>query len=173
MKRLIYPTLILFTLSLWSCKKLVSFNMNYNDTVTIPANSLINIPFNLVTPQTTTNSQQTFESNGTGANLITKIALTGLDISILTPTNANFNFLKSVEIFLSAPDLNEVRVAYNLDVPATDLQHIDLTCEDTDLKEYLKKSTYSIRVKATTDENLTQDVDVNVHSKFTVDAGLL
>lgn len=172
MKRLVYPALLLFLIGFSSCKKLISFKMEYDDTATIPANALINIPFDIVTQQQTTNSQQTFENNGTASDLISRVELTNLDLSILTPASEDFNFLKSVEIFLSAPELSEIRVAYNTNVPNNGLRELPLTCEDHDLKEYLKKSSYSIRVKAETDEAITQNVEVNIHSKFTVDAGL-
>jgi len=172
MKRFIAPILIFFTLSLVSCKKLVSFDMDFNDNVTIPANSLINTPFELPLIQNNTNSEQSSSSNGTSSKYISKVALKGLDLNIVNPANANFNFLKSVEVFLSGPDLPEIRIAYNIDVPATDLKTVPLTTEDTDLKEYIKKDTYTIKVKVSTDENLTEDTEINVHTKLTADAGI-
>lgn len=172
MKNLTVTAVIICLLSCWSCKKLVSFNLNYNNTVSIPANSLINLPLEILTPSTETNSEQEFESNGTASSLISKIELTQLDLRILSPENANFNFLSGVEVFLSAPDLDEIRIAYKTDIPNENAQTLDLICEDHDLKEYIKKSSYSLRVKAITDESLTQNVDVNVHSKLQVDAGI-
>ena len=172
MKQLLYIFVAVLTLGLGGCKKLVQFKMEYNDTVTIPANTLINLPIELATPQNTTNSEEQFSGNGTASNLISKVALTNLDLSIVNPASETFDFLKSVEIYLSAPDLAEIRVAYINEVPATGLQQLPLTCEDVDLKEYLKKSTYSIRVKAVTDEALANDTQVNIHSRFAVDAGI-
>jgi hypothetical protein len=172
MKRFIAPIFIFLTLGLVSCKKLVSFDINFNDNVTIPANSLVNIPFELPLPQNNTNSEQTSSSNGTSSKYISKVALTGLDLNIVNPSSANFNFLKSVEVFLSGPDLPEIRIAYNTDIPATGLQTVPLTCENSDLKEYIKKTTYTIKIKATTDENLTEDTEINIHSKLTADAGI-
>ena len=172
MKRFIAPTLIFLTLNLLSCKKLVSFDMDFNDNVTIPANSLINIPFELPLVQSNTNSEQSSSNNGTSSKYISKVALKGLDLNIVNPSNANFNFLKSVEVFLAGPDLPEIRIAYNTDVPATDLQTVALMTEDMDLKEYIKKETYTIKVKVTTDENLTEDTEIKIHTKLTADAGI-
>jgi len=172
MKHLIYTVFVFTAVGLAGCKKLVSFKMDFDDTVTIPANSIINFPIDIVAQENTTNSEQQFSNNGTGTNLISKVVLNRMDLSIKNPTTANFNFLKSVQIYLSSPGLPEVLIAHREDIPATGLQELPLTCENTDLKDYIKKATYSVRVKAVTDEALTQNTDVNVHSQFQVDAGL-
>lgn len=172
MKTFVYPMVVLLCLGFTGCKKLVSFDMEYDNSVVIPANSIINLPIDIISPETTTNSEEEFGNNGTGSNLISRVALTNLDLKILNPESQNFNFLKSVELYLRAPDLPEVLVAYNYDVPATGLKEIALSCPDQDLKEYLKKPSYSLRVKAVTDEALAQDTEVNAHSRFVVDAGI-
>lgn len=172
MKHLIYTAIVLTVVGLAGCKKLVSFKMDFDDTVTIPANAVINIPIDIIAQENTTNSEQEFSNNGTGTNLISKVVLNRLDLTIKNPVSANFNFLKSVQVYLSSPGLPEVLIAHREDVPATGLQELPLTCENTDLKEYIKKSTYSVRVKAVTDEAVTQNTDVNVHSQFQVDAGI-
>ena len=172
MKRFVYLLPVLLGLGFTGCKKLVSFRMEYDNTVTIPANSIINLPIDIVSPEVTTNSEEQFGNNGTSSKLISRVELSSLDLRILQPEAQNFNFLKSIELYLRAPDLPEILVAYNYDVPPTGLKELALTCADHVLKEYLKKSSFTLRVKAVTDEALTQDTDVNVHSRFTVDAGL-
>lgn len=172
MKHFVYPALVCLTLSLIGCKKLVSFDLHYNDNITIPANSIINIPLSILAVESETNSEQELSSKGSSTSLISKVVLSALDISILSPNNGNFNFLKSVNVYISGPSLAETRIAYYDDVPATNLQSLDLICEDKDLKEYLKKDTYTIRVQAITDEQLAQNTEVKVHSKLTVDAGI-
>ena len=48
-----------------------------------------------------------------------------------------------------------------------------LTTEDVQLTEYLKKGTYIIKTKLTTDKILTDDLDVSITTKFAVDAKVL
>lgn len=172
MKRILYPTLLFFTVSLVGCKKLVSFDLNFNDSVTIPANAVINIPLEIPALENQTNSEQELSNKGSSTSLISKVVLSKLDLSIVSPNSENFNFLKSINIYISGPSLAETRIAYNDNVPATDLQVLPLTCEDKDLKEYIKKDSYTITVKALTDEPLLQDTEINVNSKLTVDAGI-
>lgn len=172
MKTSVYWVLLMACLSLTGCKKLVSFDMEYDNSVTIPANSIIDIPIDIVSPETTTNSEEQFGNNGTGSNLISRVALKNLDLKILNPEGQTFNFLKSIELFLRAPGMTEVLIAYHYDLPNTGVKELSLTCVDADLKEYLKKSSYSLRVKAVTDQALTQNTEVNAHSRFVVDAGI-
>ncbi len=55
------------------------------------------------------------------------------------PGIAKLQFLKSVELYLRAPDLPEVLVGrITMTSPATGLKEIALSCPDQDLKEYLK-----------------------------------
>lgn len=172
MKYFIFSAVLFVAVGLTGCKKLIQFHMEYDNNITIPASTPVGVPFDIMTPETTTNADQQAGNNGTAANLITKISLGSLQLKILNPASGNFNFLKSVEIFLNATDLPEVRVAYDLDVPATGLTELPLTCTNADLKDYLRKPAYSVRVKALTDEALDQDTEINIHTKFDVDAGL-
>ncbi len=42
MKTFVYPMVVLLCLGFTGCKKLVSFDMEYDNSVVIPANSIIN-----------------------------------------------------------------------------------------------------------------------------------
>lgn len=172
MKQLVYTAVVLLATGLAGCKKLIQFHMDYDNSVTIPANAIVELPIDLLTPETVTDSEQQFGNNGTSSNLISRISLTDLTLRIQNPESETFNFLKNIQIYLRAPEMPEVLVAYADPVPATGLRELALTCEDVDLKDYLRKSSYSIRVKATSDEALVQDTQVNIHSRFAVDAGI-
>ena len=167
-------TLSISTLFLTSCiDQLTQFDMDFTSEVVIPSTTGVNLPFNIFTPNIETNSESTFEANKTGKNLIEEILLAQLDITITSPINGNFGFLNSIEIYISADGLPEERIAFKLDIPQNTGNYLELETEDIDLKDYIKKDEFSLRVRAETDEVLTSDYHIDVHTVFDVDAKIL
>lgn len=159
-----------------SCKKknkLTQFTMSYAQTVVIPSSTGVNLPFNIFTPDMTTNSESTFEVNNTRKDLIQEIKLTKLDLLITSPSNGNFQFLKSVEIYISASGLQEVMIAKKDNIPSDIGNYINLDCLNSDLKEYIKKDQFKLRLNTVTDQIITSDYEIALNSKFLVDAKIL
>lgn len=172
MQKIIY---VLLLVSFFGCKKidkLTQFNMAYDESIVIKSSTGINLPFNVLTPDVETNSESTFELNDTRKDLIEEIRLKKLTLSISSPANADFSFLKSISIFISAEGQKEEKIAWLLDVPA-DAQTIDLILTGIDLKEYLKAPKIALRLNTETDELLTSDYTIDIHSVFYVDAKIL
>lgn len=170
-----YISIILFAVLLSNCSKideLTKFNMDYDMQVTIPSSAGINLPFDVLTPDTETNSESTFESNDTRKDLIEEIKLTKLQLEITSPTDSDFSFLESIEVFISAEGVQEILIASKVEVPETG-STLDLDVSDADLKEYIKKDNYSLRLNTVTDEAMSQDHQINVKSSFFVDAKIL
>ena len=163
-------------LSFCGCKKideLTQFDMEYDAVVVIPSAAGIDLPFNVFSPSVTSNSEATFAVNDTRKDLIEEIKLTELSLTVNSPANGNFNFLESIEIFLSAADLPEVKIAWRDEIPSNGSTTIDLSTSTADIKEYIKKDEFSLRVSTVTDEIITQDHEINIHSVFFVDAKIL
>ena len=170
-----YLSLLVLAVVLSNCDKideLTKFNIEYDTHVTIPSSTGINLPFDVLTPDTETNSESRFESNDTRKDLIEEIRLTQLELIITSPSNADFSFLESIEVFISADGLDEIRIASKFNVPE-DSATLDLDVSDTDLKEYIKKDSYSLRLNTVTDEAISQDHEIDVKSTFFVDAKIL
>ncbi len=97
-----------FLFGINSCKKVdewTHFTMDFDEESTINASIALPIPIGdlpLVTPDITTNSSTTFESNNTHKDLIEEAKLTQLELSILSPTDGDFSFLESVEVYIKA-----------------------------------------------------------------------
>ncbi len=164
---------ILFILSLSGCKKLgVNFALNHQTTFRIESSSPLNLPFETATPDIATNSSQQFENNNTAVNLIKEIKLKELKLSITNPTNKTFSFLKSVQIFISTNNSDEIELA-SLDNIASTTQTISLNCTTQNLDKYVKASSYKLRTRVVTKETLTQSVDIRTDLKFKVKAGIL
>lgn len=170
-----YVLILIGAMVLASCNKLdelTKFNMDYNTQVTIPSTTGINLPFDVLTPDTETNSESTFASNDTRKDLIEEIKLTVLQLDITAPTEADFSFLESIEVFIAAEGLEEVKIASKTMVPEA-VSTLDLEVSDIDLKEYIKKDTYTLRLNTVTDEVMSEDHEIEVKSTFFVDAKIL
>lgn len=167
-----YFTVVAFLLLITSCDKLdelTKFEIEYDTEVTIPSSTGVNLPFDILTPDTETNSESEFESNDTRKELIEEIKLTQLQLVINAPTNADFSFLESIEVYISADGLDEIKIASKTDVPET-VSVLDLDIEDVDLQEYIKKDSYNLRLNTVTDEAMSTDHTIGVNSTFFVDA---
>lgn len=158
------------------CKKLdkfTQFNIDYTESVTIPANSIVDIPIDIKTPAIETNSESTFKSKDTKADLIESIYLRKMELNLLSPPDGDLSFLNSVSIYISADGLNEVRIAWAENIPDDLGAYLELETTDEDLKAFIKKDTYTLRVKVLTDKVISEDHEINVHSRFLVDAKVL
>lgn len=146
--------------------------MEFNSSITVPASSGINLPFDLFTPEITTHSESTFGSNNTSADLVESIKLKAMNLDITAPGDRDFDFLNSIKIYIDADGLSELMIASLTDIPA-DVDNIDLIVNDNDLKDYLTKDKFKLRVETVTDEFLSNEVDIDVRSTFRVDASVL
>lgn len=175
MKHLIASFIVTLVL-LVSCKavdKFTKFNLEYNETVTIPASSVVDLPISIATPEMETNTESTFASNDTRKDKIEEIKLTQMTLSVLSPETGDFGFLKSVSVFIYAEGLDEIKIAWKDVVPEDAGNTLDLETSDTDLKEYIKKDSFKLKVNVVTDKATTSEHKINVYSKFFVDAKVL
>ncbi len=159
-----------------ACKevdKLTQFSISTDSSATIPATLGINIPIDIWTPDITTNSETEFESNNTSKDLVEHIKLTKMHIEITNPASSTFDFLKDIEIYISAEGLSEKKIAWLYDIPKTGLKSIDLETGDDDLQEYIKKDKIKLKTKTVTREIISNDTDISIHSEFWVDAKIL
>lgn len=173
MRTIILILTILFTIS--SCDKvdeLTKFDLEYNSKVVIPASAGIDLPFNVFTPEMKTNSESKFEVNDTRKDLIEEIKLTELQMVITSPTDADFSFLNSIEVYISAEGLDEIKIAEK-EVGENVGNTLDVDVLDIDLKEYIKKYEFNLRLNTVTDEVINSDHEIDVNSTFFVDAKIL
>ena len=176
MKKKIITVLIILMITQHSCKevdKFTQFDMEYTSSITIPSSTIINIPFNVNTPDVQSNSKSTFEGNDTRADLIEEISLTKSVLTITSPSDGNFNFLKSVAIYINAEGLSESKIAWKDNIPNNSEKTLNLETTGSDLKEYIKKDEFTLEVETVTDETIAVDHKIDVYSVFHVDAKIL
>jgi hypothetical protein len=173
-KQIIVYSFILF--ALLGCKKidkLTQFNMEFNESIVIPSSTGINLPFNILTPDVATNAESTFAVNDTRKDLIEEIKLTKLTLTLTAPPNGDFGFLKSISVFISADGLSETKIAWKDVVPSDIGAVLNLEVSDTDLKDFIMKDNFKLKLNTVTDELLTSDHHIDIKSVFFVDAKIL
>lgn len=159
-----------------SCGKidgLTQFTMEYNETVTVPSSTGLTLPLNLFTPDIDSDAESTFAVNDTRKDLVEEVLLEKLEMELISPTNGDFGFLKSITIYLKADGLDEIEVAWNKNVPSDVGSSLVLETSEDDLQEYIKKEQFSLRVNTVTDEALASDHVIEITSSFFVDAKVL
>ena len=174
MKKIIFSLLVISTVLLsTSCKKYKEFNVTSTSSFTIPSNNaLINLPMEIVTPESTTNFQSQVETQGSSSKLIDHVTLTSFNLTITNPANANFNFLNSIEVYLSSPNQPEILLASQYDIPENNATQLMLNPSGEDLKEYVKESNLTIRTKAVTDKVINYDISIKTDEVFLVKVAL-
>jgi hypothetical protein len=172
MKQVIGFSLIILLFS--GCNKiddLLTFTISDESTIRIENNSPLTLP-DIVTPDITTNSSTEFQNNNTRADLVKDVRLEEVKLTITSPSNRTFSFLKTIRIFISTNSSDEMEIASAVDI-ASSANTIDLTTTDERLDVYVKADSYSLRTEVITREILTQDVDIRVNLKFKVSANAL
>lgn len=148
---------------------LLTFTISNNTSITIKSTSPINLPSEIITPEVTTNSSAEFENNKTKASLVKDVKIRSLKLSITDPSDKTFTFLKSIHLYISTSNSDEIELAYLDNINASS-NTIDLICTDQKLDQYIKADSYKIRTKVTIKETLTKDVTVKADMKFKVTA---
>ena len=168
--------LILVPSFLIQCQRLsefTQFEMDYDETVVIPSTIGIQLPLNIFTPPIKTENESVFEVNDTRKDLIEEIVLTTLELSLNSPENSDFGFLRSIGIYLTADGLDEVLIAWKEEIPSDIGKLLELETTDIDLQEYIKKDAINLKVQTVTDKILGSDHEIGIHAVFFVDARIL
>lgn len=170
MKTKLFALLAIVTISIVSCNKiddLLTFTISQEASMTI--SSSLPSPINISTPDITTNSSESFENNNTKAELVKDVKLQELKLSITSPIDEDFSFLKSIHIYISTNSNDEIELAYMDNINST-AKSINLTCSTDKLDKYIKSSSFKLRSSITTREVTNEDVTLKVGMKFKVTA---
>lgn len=160
-------TPILFLLSCNEVDKLLTFSVTNQSSFTIASGFPLNSPIDIPTPDVTTNSTTQFSNNGTRADLVKDVKLKELKLTVINPAGKTFSFLKSVQLYISTNANDEILLA-SYDNVNTTSNNINLICTGQKLDNYIRASSYKLRAKITTKETLSQNVDVQIDSRFSV-----
>ncbi|MDD3077986.1 MAG: hypothetical protein PHH37_02630 [Paludibacter sp.] len=175
MNKINIATIVALLLFLSSCKnldKLTQFNMNFTQTVSIEPTFKVNTPFTIPTPAVTSNSSSTFSANNTSKDLVEEINLSELKLTVESPEDEDFSILQSIEVYISADGETDTKIAWLDSIPAS-ANTIMLNVSDADLKEFIFKDEFTLKVKTVTDEVNTEQYDIRIDAKLHVNAKIL
>lgn len=164
---------VMFFCSCEKLSKLTQFDLKHNCETTIEAGVATSLPFDIITPEVTTQSESEFKGHNTSANLVQSVKLKQMKLKITSPSNRNFDFLNNIELYLSADGEEEILVSWKHNIADTVGTELLLDAGTEELKSYLVKDKYKLRLKVTTDKVINEDVHVTVSSIFHVDANVL
>jgi len=176
MKKILFP-LLFVVLGLSSCDalgELTKFDMPFTQSVTIPKQVVVtNTPVDLTTPDMQSNSANFFAKNNIKTDLIQKISLKELKLNVTSPTDGNFNFLKTIEIYILTDSLPAVKIASLSEIPVSTDTTLVLTVDPVDLKQYILKDKFKFKITITADETIQKDYTIELKPIFLVDVKVL
>jgi len=160
MKKTIYLAITVGLMIAAGCSKIkqlanISVNIPYSQDISVP--QVAGDTFGVALPAggaplpfpsfpVVTNSQQYIAQYNTSTSKIVSFDLTSMQVQILSPANQNFNFLDTIQIFISASNQPEVLVAYQYGA-TTDQTILTLSVvSDVNLKNYFIQDTMYFRV---------------------------
>ncbi len=97
---------------------------------------------------------------------IEKIAFSKFDLSIVSPNDQNFDFIESIEVFMTVTDKDPLRVAWLDRLPESGMNDLELSFVVDNIKDYLieKDNLLNIRITTTSNENI--DLKLKLHYRF-------
>ena len=169
---------------LFGCSKLKSLT---NIEVDIPYNmqtdpydivdSSVHLPgggqyFSLPSFAIPTNSKQYLSQYNTSTDKINSVKLSNLSMNIIQPTNGNFNFIKKVEVYISANGLPKIQVAANENI-GLNVNSVTLTDTTADLKSYFLADTMYLQINAFFTSPPAPHTQINVNATMHLSANPL
>ncbi len=160
----------------------INVNIPYTQQVTVPqvagdtfgvALPGSGISLSLPTVPFATNSQQYISQYNTAANKIQEVDLDSFAMQVLSPGSQNFDFLDSVQLYLSAPSQPEVLVAYNYDIARGQTTLNLNTITSVDLKSYFIQDTIYLRINTHINAIPATGTQLNTNTVFHMLANLL
>ena len=119
-----------------------------------------------------TSSKQFLTQYNTSTAKINSVKLTNLSMNIIQPTNGNFNFIKKVEVYISAAGLPKILVATNENI-GTNVNAVTLTDTSADLKNYFLADTMYLQANAFFTAPPAPHTQINVNATMHLSANPL
>ena len=161
-----------------SCKKiaeLLSFQVSDSSSFTVPGTPFVPPGVALSIPgiSVPTTAQSTYKNNNTSADYVQDVTLDRLTLTVTNPSTQNFDFLKSISIYIATDAMgsNKVLLASLPTVP-TGQTSISLNPAGNKLDMYLKGNSYTLTTTAELAQTLRQNTEVRADSRFNVRATL-
>jgi len=177
MKYLKYLSIVVISLILLTNCKLIDgwtqFEVDYFSTVKLPQDLDINKSEDVYPSEIEANLKAKVEGEGSSMDKIESVELTDLNLRITSPTGKDFKFLNSVELYMNAEGLEEIKVAWLDNVPATIADAMSLNTSSADLTDYLVEDVVTLRLNTVLNQGISQDYQIGIDVTFLIDAKIL
>lgn len=152
--------------------KLVTISVEKQSTTTVEGGSILenllgDLGFDSFVSMDLTQSEE-LQNQGVEPGDIVDVRLVYLELEALSPPGADLSFIDSMDVYVSAPGLDEVRVASADDFPEGQAV-VSFDIADVDLTDYVVSESMTLRTDVT---GHRPDEDTEVEARFAVDVGV-
>ncbi|MDF7814299.1 hypothetical protein [Hymenobacter sp. YC55] len=172
MKKILLLFPLAFLLLTMGCEKiddLLTFNIEDSQNIKVSGG----FPLGKVVPLTPltvpTKSEEKFSTEGTNANLVKKVTLTQLTLTVTDPSSENLDFLKLIRIYISTDSNDKVLLA-SLDNVPLGVKSINLEPTKAVLDKYIKAKSYTLTTEAEIRKPISSDITLRSDTRFRVTA---
>lgn len=140
----------------------VSFDVDYDTDFTVESALItdVGVPVEVNSPSVNTNKSEIFTSNSTQIDKVEKAEITALSLTIVAPEGQTFSFLNEVNLYIKGQGQSEELIASKTNVDSTS-NTLVMDVESTDLAVHVKSGEFTMRANVTTNELVSEDVEVN------------
>lgn len=117
----------------------------YQYGIALPAGGL-DLPFPAIT--VATNAQQYFDQYHASSKNVVSVYLSSLNMQVIAPPNQYFDFLDTIQFFISTETQPEVLVAYAYNIPKLQQAIMLTVVPGLDLKNYFVQDSMTVRLNA-------------------------
>jgi hypothetical protein len=127
------------------------------------------LPFDIPFPPIKTNINKELESVNSSKEYLNTAKLKELVISVLDPEDETLDFVKDIEIYIKADDLDEIKISEKIGITSEIGKTISLDVfSEKNIAEYIKKDEFNLRIKVTPRKIVLHSVKINIYSKFRI-----
>ncbi len=186
MKKIVFCAIamvVLFT----ACQKIknlanINFNIPFSQTVTLP--DMPGFPYGATLPQgglnlpippvsVATNAQQIFDQYHASSKNLVSANLNNADLQITAPAGQYFDFVDTIQVFISTEGLPEILVAYLYNIPKGQTKINLVVVPGLNLKSYAVQDSVILRLNAHVNAIPVQGTQVLTEGAFHVVANPL
>ncbi|HLP05063.1 MAG TPA: hypothetical protein VK152_06515 [Paludibacter sp.] len=161
-----------FAVGCKTLNELTKFDLPFKKTVTIPALPVAGTAPDIEIKNIETRIDSVLQSYHLSADRIQNIKLKKMELTLVSPADGDLSFLHSVEIWLLADGMADVKIASYGDL-TSNTRVLNLDIENAALKEYILKDKFGIRIKVATDKPTVVEQKIDMSFVFLVDLKIL
>jgi len=121
----------------------------------------LNLPFQIPFADISLDLSSTEENTNPHIGLIRNITLRNFILRITSPQGQTFNFLKDIEVYISADGLSEIPLAHHYNVDNSIGSVLHLVTEGGVLDDYLKSESFDLRLNLVADQLIFTDLVID------------